>query len=202
MSTRWGSTRTKIRVDKLYSLDARLLARMKYIQPNALITWQWKSECRGTSTISIFVLENRIKLVYYADNEMIQEYIYLSTTPCNYGGVRYWFYCPVCNQRVAKLYIKTKRFLCRNCNNLSYYSSNIRKNKLYEIDYKIENILRKLGTEKNDYEYLVEYWPQKPKGMHNRTYLDLKVKLSYWRNERTINFIAGASKILFKKQGY
>jgi hypothetical protein len=56
----------------------------------------------------------------------------LTTTPCNLGGVRYWFICPLnkngvyCGRRVAKLY-KAPRgnyFGCRHCYNLSYESRN------------------------------------------------------------------------------
>lgn len=60
--------------------------------------------------------------------------IYLTTTPCTYGGERYWFVCPAvvngksCNRRVGVLY-KPKYgcpyFACRHCYNLTYESSNL-----------------------------------------------------------------------------
>jgi len=50
----------------------------------------------------------------------------LITTPCNFGGVRYWFVCPVCGRRVGGLYLAPgdRYFMCRHCNNLSYHSRN------------------------------------------------------------------------------
>jgi hypothetical protein len=50
----------------------------------------------------------------------------LVTTPCNFGGVRYWFCCPLCHRRVGVLYLAPGdvRFRCRHCNNLSYHSRN------------------------------------------------------------------------------
>jgi len=56
----------------------------------------------------------------------------LTTTPCNFGGVRYWFICPLtsngiyCGRRVGTLYLAPggKYFGCRNCYNLSYESRN------------------------------------------------------------------------------
>jgi len=50
----------------------------------------------------------------------------LVTTPCNFGGERYWFACPSCGQRVAVLYRAPGDvyFRCRYCNNLSYRSRN------------------------------------------------------------------------------
>jgi len=46
----------------------------------------------------------------------------LVSTPCNYGGKRWWFVC-CCGTRVAKLYLVTKYFACRDCYNLTYRSS-------------------------------------------------------------------------------
>ena len=56
----------------------------------------------------------------------------LTTTPCNFGGVRYWFICPLsrngvyCGRRVAKLYLApgANYYGCRHCYNLSYESRN------------------------------------------------------------------------------
>jgi hypothetical protein len=50
----------------------------------------------------------------------------LTTTPCYFGGVRYWFLCPMCYSRVGALYLSPGhvRFRCRHCNDLSYYSRN------------------------------------------------------------------------------
>lgn len=52
--------------------------------------------------------------------------ISLSTTPCNYGGVRYWFICPLskngqyCGRRVGVIYSIGKYFGCRHCGEIAY----------------------------------------------------------------------------------
>jgi hypothetical protein len=54
----------------------------------------------------------------------------LTTTECNYGGVRYWFVCPLvkngrpCRRRVGVLYMYSKYFGCRHCGELTYASRN------------------------------------------------------------------------------
>ncbi len=58
--------------------------------------------------------------------------IQLTTTPCHYGGVRYWFICPLvrnglpCGRRVGTLFLSSgcKYFGCRHCYDLSYESRN------------------------------------------------------------------------------
>jgi len=64
------------------------------------------------------------------ERERISTGIELSTTPCHYGGQRYWFRCPmendfiVCNRRGAKLYRPPSEqlYACRSCHNLTYQS--------------------------------------------------------------------------------
>lgn len=57
--------------------------------------------------------------------------IALTTTPCHFGGKRYWFICPLgykgtpCRRRVAKLFLDDfSYFGCRHCLQLSYDSRN------------------------------------------------------------------------------
>lgn len=50
----------------------------------------------------------------------------LTHTPCNYGGVRYWFICPLskngqyCGRRVGVLFSIGKWFGCRHCGEIAY----------------------------------------------------------------------------------
>lgn len=54
----------------------------------------------------------------------------LATTPCRYGGLRYWFICPLvkndspCRRRITKLYLppSSTYYGCRHCYNLTYES--------------------------------------------------------------------------------
>lgn len=106
-------------------------------------TISWKN-CYGeeTSSISIAVStlhgDNHIRFQYTTTDRNTGEktkYDYkveLTTTNCNFGGVRYWFICPLsknsvyCGRRVAKLYKApgANHFGCRHCYDLSYESRN------------------------------------------------------------------------------
>ncbi|MEW6407781.1 MAG: hypothetical protein AB1465_03765 [Patescibacteria group bacterium] len=58
--------------------------------------------------------------------ENIRYKIPLITTPCNYGGKRYWFVCPLykngqyCGRRVGVIYSISKWFGCRHCGDIAY----------------------------------------------------------------------------------
>lgn len=95
-----------------------------------------------TSSIGIAVSamdgDNNVRFQYITTDRSTGEktdYDYkvqLTTTPCNFGGVRYWFICPLsrngvyCGRRVGKLYKApgAKYFGCRHCYDLSYESRN------------------------------------------------------------------------------
>ena len=84
--------------------------------------------------------------------------ITLANTPCHFGGVRYWFICPLslngvyCGRRVGTLYLAPggKFFGCRHCYNLSYESRNEpRLARFGGIGYplKVESQLEKLYSQ-------------------------------------------------------
>ena len=56
----------------------------------------------------------------------------LTVTPCNFGGVRYWFTCPCCLDRVGCLYLAHGEiFGCRRCNGLAYDSQSENRSGTY-----------------------------------------------------------------------
>lgn len=96
-----------------------------------------------TDSIDIEVLVNReivgeeyIRFIYsctkrFTDEKEHFDYkVQLVRTPCNYGGFRYWFICPLvingipCGKRVGKLYAPPSEayFGCRHCYDLTYKS--------------------------------------------------------------------------------
>lgn len=78
--------------------------------------------------------ENYIRLIYthtnhWADEKSEMNYkVKLTTSPCNYGGVRYWFVCPLskngqyCGRRVGVIYSIGQWFGCRHCGEIAYNS--------------------------------------------------------------------------------
>ena len=96
--------------------------------------------------------------------------IRLAWTPCNYGGSRVWFHCPIrnCGRRVAILYCDGTTLSCRHCRELSYPSQ--QESDKYRALYRAQEIRAKLGGSP----CIVDPFPEKPKGMHSRTYQRLQ----------------------------
>lgn len=127
-------------VEECRSIDIPWLKQKKYFNGFMGGTVEWKINGKVTSSIGIQVstqendnCENYIRMFYAqtdnSENKTNFDYnIRLVTTPCNLGGFRYWFICPLiingnpCGKRVSKLYLPSggKYFGCRHCYNLTY----------------------------------------------------------------------------------
>ena len=108
---------------------------------------------------------NLVRLYRYGQGRRSEPYrVCIEWTPCNYGGARAWFICPMnCGRRVAILY-GDGSLACRHCNQLAYQSQH--ESLRYRALHRARTIRRKLGGSIS----LAEPIPSKPKGMHWFTY--------------------------------
>ena len=132
---RWSYS-GRLVADSLHTIDIYWLRRKGLLcgYSSQEITWS----CRGekTGSIGIFVKisdeENFARLNYTitrrssGKKDDFDYKIPIISTPCYFGGKRYWFLCPAagCGRRVAKLYEGGDIFACRHCYNLTYQSRN------------------------------------------------------------------------------
>ena len=106
--------------------------------------------------------------------EAVRYRVYLDTTRPRFGGRRYWFICPSSGRRVAKLYLPYggSRFLSRRAYRLGYACQ--REDRQSRLMRKARKLRRAIG---GDGEALGQGEPEKPKGMHWRTY---ERRLAVW----------------------
>ncbi len=99
----------------------------------------------------------------------------IETQPCNYGGFRSYFKCPLCQQRMRFLYLAEQSiFLCRKCLNLSYLSQRLRPtHHYYTMSKKIKEHIQNKGGDLY----------KKPPGMHKTNYQKLRDKHFYYENK-------------------
>jgi len=158
------------------SVDIRRLRRAGALNPGKVSLWSWSRNGEQTGSIQVHAEENQVRLVYNhrRDDEpwKFENYpVAIDRTPCNYGGSRVWFRCPAkgCGRRVAILY-GGEIFACRHCYKLAYESQ---REAPHDRALRCTQAIRvKLGGSPS----LAEAFPEKPKGMHWRTYNKLCVK--------------------------
>jgi len=131
----------KEEVDDLHQVNVHFLKKHGYFSRGGragVINWSRRGEKVGSITIQSIIdeIEKDINFIYTQTNRETGEKSHfdyrvpLVTTPCYFGGKRYWFICPGyingmnCRRRVGTLYLSGKYFACRHCYNLTYNSRN------------------------------------------------------------------------------
>ena len=168
---RWGA---KPLVEDCDALDVNWLNRQGWLKGRHIGQLTWTRGKHTTARIGVITSPSKVALFYYyrdalsAKWEPVWYSVQLTWTPCHFGGRRPWFVCPGCGRRVAKLYLRGKYFLCRRCHNLAYKSQ--REDRAGRLVRKADKIRTRLGGKPG----MLNPFPPKPKGMHRRTYLQLR----------------------------
>lgn len=172
---RWDSRGV---VENYRHLDVNRWVREGIIRGDHTCCGGWKWLQKGETVASIGYEANvdstapSVRLQYTVnDTEKIDYRIPLTRTYPPFGGVRWWFVCPGsgCGRRVGKLY-GGRYFLCRHCHSLGHQSQ--REPDHDRLISKAQKIRMRLGGSAN----LTEPFPEKPMGMHWRTYSRLYQK--------------------------
>lgn len=152
-----GRRRKHANIDECIELDLARLHKQPFFKSGEPATLKIQ-KCRmidfherqdTTHRLTVRFTGEHMLLVYQTKNledrqeEQVHKHrVALTSTPCNYGGKRWWFVCPDCHQRVRVLYINPRQDdltrmspQCRACLDLHYasqMSSYIDRHKTYE----------------------------------------------------------------------
>ena len=137
-----GCGSPKTTVEDCLSLSADALVRFGLLKPDQFLrgslTWTLASNGEKTSSIGSETDarwgQNPTVRLYYTvtrTGESVDYTVRLATTPLPWGGVRWWFLCPLskdgcgCGRRVGKLYLPRsgRYFGCRHCYDLIHRST-------------------------------------------------------------------------------
>lgn len=190
-------------VEDCLALDATTLHRSGLLQPDALLTATWRDGDTVTGRIDLLVGTGDWLIASYTVTagdgtiEPITTVVPLTWTACTYGGRRLWFVCPgmrggaPCRRRARKLYLQRHRegcyFRCRACHGLAYLSQRLPG---YRRALRRALALAELVGGADPLAPL----PPKPRGMHWRTYRDIRAA---W-NAACATFVPEAERRLLR----
>ena len=167
------------KVESSRSIDVNQLHREGCLRPGWWGEWQWTREGKKVAFINMHAEEDWLNLTYRvrivgADWEDVEETVRIVRIPCQFGGTRPYFICSgvvngtPCGRRVAKLYGSGRYFLCRHCYRLAHASQS---EEPWDRALRRANKIRmRLGGEPG----MSEAFPERPKGMWQRTYERLR----------------------------
>lgn len=122
-STRWHSHRKKVTVEDCFVIEAQAVARH-----GRCTVWTVERTREGM----LRLLPIDMMLGSFGDESFVRvsqdesmQWISMHSTPLPWGGkLRWWFGCPVCQRRCAKLYVPpgSVDVQCRVCYDLTYRS--------------------------------------------------------------------------------
>ena len=141
------------------------------------ITWTrngWGEEHKSSVGVEVSIMNgNNYLRIHYTqtkhDTGEKKDFDYkipLETTPCRYGGKRYWFICPwykdgtYCGKRVGTLYKDGDYFACRHCYDLTYSSRKV--NRRYSMFPLFGTLILEQKMEKLEQEIKRPYYQGKP----------------------------------------
>ena len=140
----WWRPTKKTTVDDCLSLDANRSMREGILRAgvHAAGSWRWtypsgSSFCVHYDVRTLDMDRPRMRLSYSwtwgaeGEPQSADYHVRLATTRPRFGGLRWWFVCPLlvrgqtCNRRVGKLYLPSRQryFGCRRCHDLTYASA-------------------------------------------------------------------------------
>ena len=158
------------------SIDVRRWHRQGRLDPGISFSSSWTCGGELSASINVRTETDTVVLMYRArgwgDGEWkpLEQRIPITWTACHFGGHRPWFVCSVpvggryCGRRVALLYGAGELFASRHCYGLTYASQ--REASYFRDLDKAQKIRIQLGGSP----VMSEAFPDKPKGMHWRTY--------------------------------
>ncbi len=152
---RWSYS-NRLTVEDCHRISTTFLKQHNYFD-GGVVSGRMSWSCIGKKTGSIgFIIstvegDEYIRLSYTQTDRFTTEESHLDytarleSTPCNFGGRRWWFICPLivsghaCNRRVGVLYLGGgKYFGCRHCYDLTYQSS--------QDSHKFDSLYRGIGV--------------------------------------------------------
>ncbi len=165
-------------LDDCCDLDINQMMQTGAVQEQSFKSgiWTWFDGETGRATSKIGYIcdttsehDSYLELFYQCANngENVNYRVKVIRTYPPYGGVRFWFICPVTGKRVGKLYLmpSDNRFLSRHAGNLCY------ETQVLDPIYRAMNRKWKLMDKVDGRNY-----PERPKGMHHRTFENIVAK--------------------------
>ena len=160
------------------AIDVRSWHREGLLHAGQYFSCSWTRGGEPSGSINVRTETDAVVLIFCSrgsgndEGRSVEQRVPIVWSSCHLGGRRPWFQCTAsargryCGRRVAKLYLgNSSIFACRHCYGLAYESQ--QQSPLDRSVRQAQKIRQRLGGSMN---LLRDPFPEKPPGMHSRTY--------------------------------
>lgn len=162
----------KLKIESCPSVNVLEWKRLGYLRGHLIFARTWSC---GGEPVKRLICEATPRYVILRSEEDVlggrrKQRVDIVWTPCHFGGERPWMVCQgtsskeLCGRRVTRLFCVDSLFACRRCHRLAYASQHQPEDE--RNAQTAEKIRMRLAREDD----VSDEFPQKPKGMHWRTY--------------------------------
>ncbi len=149
-------------------IDIRYMAKRGFLSDGYYGRLSWNLGGEPVGNINFRTSRTHVELIYrtraYGEEWTdVRETVLFGYSHQHFGGIRRWFICPKCRRRCAVLY-GGALFRCRKCHGLVYQST--REDAGSRLFSRARKLRQWLGEDGG----IDDPWPEKPKGMHWKTY--------------------------------
>jgi hypothetical protein len=174
--------RGRLTCENCVAIDVRELKRRGLLRPGQVFPVSWNRAGVPCGNISVRAESDAVVLIFRSQHQgeikwkSTEQRVPILWTACHLGGRRPWFRCPVysngqyCGRRVAILYAAGDLFACRHCYRLAYASQ--QESPRSRAIRRSRKIRMRLGGSPD----LLQPFPKRPRGMHQRTYMHLRAR--------------------------
>jgi hypothetical protein len=164
------------------AINVRDWKRRGLLHPGQMFPVSWNRAGVPCGSISVRTETEAVVLIFRSQHpgetewKSTEQRVPILWTACHLGGRRPWFRCAVylngqhCGRRVAVLYPAGDLFACRHCYGLSYASQ--QESPQSRFIRRSRNTRMRLGGSPD----LLQPFPERPRGMHQRTYTRLQAR--------------------------
>ena len=164
------------------AIDVGEWKRRGLLRPGQMFPVSWNRAGVPCGSISVRTESDAVVLIFRSQHpgetewKSTEQRVPILWTACHLGGGRPWFRCTVysngqyCGRRVAVLYGAGDLFACRHCYGLGYASQQ------ETPQSRFIRRSRKIRTWLGGSPDLLQPFPKRPRGMHQRTYMHLRAR--------------------------
>lgn len=123
---------------------------------------------RGGANVGVRGTHYGVELRYCREDDEVRLPVIVDRLPCHFGGTRSLLRCPRCDRRCRKLYLNGSWFICRVCTRARYWTQTCSPDA--RMAHRIRKLQAKLAPDVDVDEYVLDWVPDRPKGMRRATY--------------------------------